>query len=121
MEMKLELAKLSTLALVTFGAVGCARGVRGSGPTRAVGASGPGNLRATAPAGASQQEPPAVAVPADLRRSVDLAERLGQQIYLQDKASAIGTDALMERVKSLNDQALGGFLTVREAEASGKP
>ena len=117
--MKLELVRLGPLVLVGFGAVGCARGVRSGNASAGISRSG--NAKAVTRANPSEQDQPApVAVPADLRRNIDLAEGLGQQIYLQDKASAIGTDALMERVKSLNDFALGGFLTVREADASGK-
>src|SRR5215471_15472183 len=90
-----------------FVAVGCA-----GGAGRAATSGG-----AAAPAKEGKEQP----VPEDLRRGVELAERIGPEIYLQDKASAIGTDVLMERVKSLEGLNLGGFLTVREGDEAGMP
>ncbi len=46
-------------------------------------------------------------IPSELRVAVERAERLGLEIYLEDKASAIGTDVLMARVKSLSGLFLG--------------
>jgi hypothetical protein len=59
-------------------------------------------------------------IPDDLRGQVEFARRLGVNLYLQDKASAIGTDAMLAHVSSIDRRALGGYFTVRE-EAAGAP
>jgi len=60
-------------------------------------------------------------IPADLRASVERAAALGREIYLQDKAAAIGTDVLVEALKTLEDKELGGFLAMREGDDAGRP
>jgi hypothetical protein len=59
-------------------------------------------------------------IPDDLRGQVELACVLGVNLYLQDKASAIGTDAMLVHVSPTERRALGGYLTIRE-EAEGSP
>ena len=56
----------------------------------------------------------------DLRGQVELARRLGVNLYLQDKASAIGTDVVLAHVSPAELHTLGGYLTMRE-EVGGAP
>jgi len=46
---------------------------------------------------------------------------LGREIYLQHKAAAIGTDVLIDRLGSLENKGVEGYLTVRESDVEGKP
>ena len=46
---------------------------------------------------------------------------MGREIYLQDKAGAIGTDVLLAALKTLEGKGLGGFLALREGDESGRP
>lgn len=62
-----------------------------------------------------------LAVPAELQPRIEQSIALGREIYLQDKAAAIGTDVLIDRLGSLEDKGLGGYLTVRESDDDGKP
>jgi hypothetical protein len=59
-------------------------------------------------------------IPDDLRGQVELTRVLGVNLYLQDKASASGTDAMLAHVSPTERRALGGYLTIRE-EAEGSP
>jgi hypothetical protein len=95
------------LSLTTLAALGC-------------GANSPDGVGTVAapPAVAPQGER---AIPTDLRTAVARAEALGRMIYRYDKASAIGTDALFEQVKSVGGQHVGGYLTLRESDAGGQP
>jgi hypothetical protein len=74
----------------------------------------------SSPPGASEA-PRQAEVPADLRFAVDRAAALGREIYLQDKAGAIGTDTLTAALKTLEDKGLAGFLALREGDESGRP
>jgi hypothetical protein len=58
-------------------------------------------------------------IPADLGPGIERAEAIGTALYLQDKASAIATDVLFARVKTPEKRGLGGYLTLREGDASG--
>jgi len=79
--------------------------------------------RATAPAkppsASPWRESHRVEIPRDLRASVERAVALGREIYLQDKAGAIGTDAVLASVKTLEGKGMGGFMAVREGDESG--
>lgn len=46
---------------------------------------------------------------------------LGREIYLQDRAGAIGTDVLKATLPAFDDHELGGFLALREPDESGRP
>jgi len=46
---------------------------------------------------------------------------VGREIYLQDKAGAIGADVLMARLKTLEGQGLGGYLALRKGDEAGQP
>src|SRR5262245_39010196 len=70
---------------------------------------------------APAEQPPRAEIPRDLRASVERAVALGREIYLQDKAGAIGTDVILEAVKTLKDKGMGGFLAIREGDESGQP
>ena len=60
-------------------------------------------------------------IPSDLVATIDKSERLGQAIYVQDKASWIATDALVEEIGLLDDTAIAGWLTLLEAHEAFKP
>jgi hypothetical protein len=60
-------------------------------------------------------------IPADLRPEVERAERIGQVLYQEDKASAIGTDVLLALKTSLPYDSIGGYLTFQEADEEGEP
>lgn len=65
--------------------------------------------------------PKQMPIPEDLRTHVEEAEFIGQSIYLQDKASWIATDVLVEEIGSLKNADLGGWLTFLEADEALKP
>jgi hypothetical protein len=72
------------------------------------------------PPPAKPPAPPPSTVPADLRAEVAHAEKLGQDIFLQDKAAAIASDVLLANVPSPQDHDLRGYLTMIESDA-GRP
>jgi hypothetical protein len=61
------------------------------------------------------------AIPADLKGPVELSSAIGAELYLQDKASWIGTDAMLERVGADDRKAIGGYVTIREGDDDGRP
>ncbi|MET0591384.1 MAG: hypothetical protein ABW133_01710 [Polyangiaceae bacterium] len=69
----------------------------------------------------SSEEPPRLAIPRDLRASVERSVALGREIYLQDKAGAIGTDAVLAKEKTLEGKGMGGFMALREGDEAGRP
>jgi|SRR5215471_5175141 len=100
--------KPALLAAIVFAGIGCAEGPR----------------PADAPPGTPQGGPPterALPIPADLAPRIQESIELGRILYLLDKASAIGTDVLRGKVPDFHDRGLGGWLTVRDADESGKP
>jgi hypothetical protein len=58
--------------------------------------------------------------PPELEAKIKRVSQLGVAIYLLDQASAAGTDSLMEHVKP-RDKDVGGYVTLRETDAKGKP
>jgi hypothetical protein len=62
-----------------------------------------------------------LAIPADLQPLIVQSIALGREIYLQDKAAAVGTDVLIDRLGSIENKGLGGYLTVREGDVAGTP
>jgi len=73
---------------------------------------------------ASSQEPlseKALPVPPELVSRIQQSIKLGRELYLQDKASATGTDALLEKIGSLEGKGLLGYITVREGDNAGYP
>jgi hypothetical protein len=57
-------------------------------------------------------------VPPDLAKEVERASGLGHEIYLNDWASAVGTDVLVAKLGDLRGK-VGGYLTFREGDDSG--
>lgn len=57
-------------------------------------------------------------MPADLAPGIAQAEQVGRVIYLLDKAAAIGTDVLLDRLGSLDGRGLGGYLPVLSAQST---
>ncbi len=64
---------------------------------------------------------PRSAIPADLKGAVELSSAIGTELYLQDKASWIGTDAMLEKVGTDDREAIGGYVTIREGHDDGRP
>lgn len=56
---------------------------------------------------------------ADDKPEIELAQSVGHMLYILDKASAIGTDVLLENVSDLRDKKLGGYITFREGDEEG--
>jgi hypothetical protein len=84
-------------------------------------ASGP--ALAGAPA-AAQKGPAAEAplpIPADLQPRIAESIEIGRELYLLDKASAIGTDVATAKVPDIDQRDLGGWLTMHQADDLGKP
>jgi hypothetical protein len=52
---------------------------------------------------------------AKIKRSIDL----GVALYLQDKASAIGTDLMLAKLKTPEGHGLGGYLTLQDGDEHG--
>lgn len=64
---------------------------------------------------------PPLPMPADLAPGVARAEKVGRVIYLLDKAAATGTDVLVERLGSLDEKGLGGYLPVLSTQSTRAP
>jgi len=69
----------------------------------------------------SADEKPSLAIPQDLKTHIDQSIELGRAIYMQDKASAMATDALVQQLGPVEGKGLGGYLTVRESSDRGAP
>jgi hypothetical protein len=78
----------------------------------------------TADAPRTPKDPPqmqrSLPIPADLAPQVQEAIDLGRQLYVLDKASAIGTDALRENVPDFASRGLGGWITLQNGDEQGK-
>jgi hypothetical protein len=61
------------------------------------------------------------AIPADLKGAVELSSAIGAELYLQDKASWIGTDAMLEKIGAEDREAIGGYVTIRDGDEEGRP
>jgi hypothetical protein len=59
--------------------------------------------------------------PPELAPKIEESVEYGYAIYLQDKASAIGTDVLVGKLGSLEGHGLGGYITIREGTEEGEP
>ena len=97
--------KRALLVVVATLGAGCAAGPRVGNPPPA------------ATAGAERALP----IPADLAPHIRESIALGESLYLLDKASAIGTDVAREKVADFQDRGVGGWLTVRNGDETGKP
>lgn len=64
---------------------------------------------------------PEVPIPENLREPVKRAEDIGRQLYYLDKVTAMGTDALLERIGRSGTKGLGGYLPLREVDEEGRP
>lgn len=60
-------------------------------------------------------------IPPEMREQVRNSEIIGQRIYVLDKVSAIATDVLTERVPSLREKNLAGYLPLQEADDDLRP
>ena len=65
--------------------------------------------------------PAALPIPADLAPHIRESIEIGRLLYFLDKASAIGTDVLAAKVPDFRSRGLGGWITARNADESGKP
>ncbi len=59
--------------------------------------------------------------PPEYGPQIKLAQSIGSALYILDKASAIGTDVMMENVSDYKEKSLGGYVTLREANEDGTP
>ena len=71
--------------------------------------------------GQEASPPKALSIPPDLAPQIQQSIDLGRELYFQDSASAAATDALLEKLGSLEDKGLAGYLTLREGDDDGKP
>jgi hypothetical protein len=61
-------------------------------------------------------------IPADLAAKIELSCKLGYELYLIDQVSAVGTDALFEKIGApAAGKNLGGYIAVREGDNAGRP
>jgi hypothetical protein len=74
---------------------------------------------AAAPPSAPQAER-ALAIPPDLAPHIQESIDLGRMLFALDKASAIGTHVLREKVPDFKDRGVGGWLTLRDGDDTGK-
>ena len=74
-----------------------------------------------APAPTAPPQPVALPIPEDLAAAVERAQRVGRELFGNDRASARATDALLAKLGSLEDRGLGGYLALHEAAADGTP
>jgi hypothetical protein len=72
-----------------------------------------------APANAERER--SLPTPPELAPKIQESIEYGYAIYLQDKASAIGTDVLVGKLGSLERHGLGGYITIREGTEEGEP
>lgn len=76
--------------------------------------------RSPAPASATET-PRTLPIPPDLETKVQLSIEYGRSLYFTDKASAIGTDVMMDNVSPAERSGLGGYLTIRDGTEEGEP
>src|SRR5947208_11034956 len=100
--------KRALLLAVASAAVGCAAGPGPAGAPPRTAQGGPGTDRV-------------LPIPADLAPHIQESIELGRSLYFLDKASAIGTDVLKEKVPDFAKRGVGGWLTMRAADDSDKP
>lgn len=77
--------------------------------------------KAPATTGAGQPRDGPLTIPSNLRIHVEQSEAIGGMLYLQDKASAIGTDVMLENTTEDERRPIGGYLTIRESAEDGTP
>jgi hypothetical protein len=83
-----------------------------------------GTAATPASSGAPRKEPGgerSLPIPADLAPHVAESIEIGRDLYLLDKASAIGTDVALAKVPDFHQRGVGGWLTVQEADDAGTP
>ncbi len=59
-------------------------------------------------------------IPADLAPRIQESIDVGRLLYLLDKASAIGTDVLRDRIPDFRSRGLGGWITLQNGDETGK-
>jgi hypothetical protein len=69
---------------------------------------------------APSHEPAGAEIPTDLRDAVERSAVVGREIYLQERAGAIGSDVLMASLKTLEGKGIGGYLALRKGDEAGK-
>jgi hypothetical protein len=78
---------------------------------------------ATAPAANRPDDkasvPEELPIPHDLRDHIGRSSAIGRQLYVLDKVAAIGTDVLVENIKTLEGKGLGGYIPLREGTDEG--
>jgi hypothetical protein len=81
----------------------------------------PESKKAQGAGSAGQPSEGPLTIPSNLRIHVEQSEAIGGMLYLQDKASAIGTDVMLENTTEDERRPIGGYLTMRESEEDGTP
>jgi hypothetical protein len=60
-------------------------------------------------------------MPPELVADVERSCVIGRQLYVLDRAAALGTDVLMANVPDAQSRGVAGYLPLREGDASGRP
>jgi hypothetical protein len=69
----------------------------------------------------TESNTPVSETPPDYSTQIELAKSVGSNLYILDKASAIGTDVLFANVSNHTEKNLAGYITFREADDGGTP
>ena len=99
--------KAALLLVIASTGIACAAGPPSAAAPPRTSNDGPGTERA-------------LPIPADVAAFVQESIELGRTLYLLDKASAIGTDVVRERVPDFPNRGVGGWLTLRNGDESGR-
>ncbi len=69
----------------------------------------------------NSREPQDLPIPPEMAIHVRQSEAIGRQLYVLDKASALGTDALLAKVPNFQERGVtGGYLTLQDGDEHGK-
>ena len=84
-------------------------------------ASSPNPRPAGSPPASTSETASDMPMPPDLVEDVKRSSEIGRQLYLLDKAAAIGTDVLLANVPDAQSRGIAGYLPLREGDATGRP
>lgn len=80
----------------------------------------PGNIQT-----ADQPDPSAkiarLPIPDSLKEKINLSEGLGWELYIHDKAAALGTDVMLENLDDSQKAGIRGYIVLREGNEQNQP
>ena len=66
-------------------------------------------------------EPTSIPIPNELQEKINLSEKLGAELYINDKMAIIGTDLMLEKLSNSQKADICGYIVYREDNGQGQP